>query len=305
MLRRFKDSLLFKQIMISCSTVVLVVVLLTEVTCNKVSDAITDEIEKQLDMTMESVINSVISSQESLESEIQLLTNLQIIRSFAAGLNRYQIKSILSDFTEQHSDIIENVFITDVSGNVLYTNTDNDVTNINVSSEDYFQSAVNGSLFWSDVQESASTGHRIQVIGYPIYNFKQEVVGILAASVNFSYVTEKLDQVKIGENGYAYLVDSEGDFIYHPNKELINSNLVDLGVKELDQTHITNIKSRQSGEIRYKYDGIEKINFYKPLKNWSLSINAATEEYLKPVTALENEMAEQLIASIASIKVME
>ncbi len=289
MYRKLKDSLLFKQILVSGATVIAVVVILTLISYIKTSRAVTEEIEKQLDVKLENVISSILSAEKNIENEIMIISDLQTVKNFSSGSNGNEIKSILSDYANQQSDIVDNLFIADINGDVLYDSVNNTLTGTNVSDRDYFTASKGGSLFWSDILESRLSGNMVQVVSLPVYNTNKEITGIIAASIKFNYITGILDQVKVGNQGYAYLIDKEGKLIYHPDKALLNTKISDLGVSELTAAQ-PDMTAGQSDKIQYKFHGVEKLNIYKPINNWSLSLNAAKQEYIQPVTALKNDL---------------
>ena len=289
MYRKLKDSLLFKQILVSGATVIAVVVILTLISYIKTSRAVTEEIEKQLDVKLENVISSILSAEKNIENEIMIISDLQTVKNFSSVSNGNEIKSILSDYANQQSDIVDNLFIADINGDVLYDSVNNTLTGTNVSDRDYFTASKGGSLFWSDILESRLSGNMVQVVSLPIYNTNKEITGIIAASIKFNYITGILDQVKVGNQGYAYLIDKEGKLIYHPDKALLNTKISDLGVSELTAAQ-PDMTAGQSDKIQYKFHGVEKLNIYKPINNWSLSLNAAKQEYIQPVTALKNDL---------------
>lgn len=289
MYRKLKDSLLFKQILVSGATVIAVVVILTLISYIKTSRAVTEEIEKQLDVKLENVISSILSAEKNIENEIMIISDLQTVKNFSSGSNGNEIKSILSDYANQQSDIVDNLFIADINGDVLYDSVNNTLTGTNVSDRNYFTASKGGSLFWSDILESRLSGNMVQVVSLPVYNTNKEITGIIAASIKFNYITGILDQVKVGNQGYAYLIDKEGKLIYHPDKALLNTKISDLGVSELTAAQ-PDMTAGQSDKIQYKFHGVEKLNIYKPINNWSLSLNAAKQEYIQPVTALKNDL---------------
>ena len=60
-------------------------------------------------------------------------------------------------------------------------------------------------------------------------------MGIVAAVISLDFLVEKFKATKIGETGYAYLLDPEGVCISHPRKEfiLVKNVLQDEGMKEI------------------------------------------------------------------------
>lgn len=52
-----------------------------------------------------------------------------------------------------------------------------------------------------------------------------EEVGVLLIDLNYSVIDEICNKIKIGERGYIYIIDNNGDIVYHPNQQLIYSNV--------------------------------------------------------------------------------
>lgn len=50
--------------------------------------------------------------------------------------------------------------------------------------------------------------------------------GVLLVDMNFSGIEQICKNVDLGESGYIYLIDGNGEIIYHPRQQLIYSNLI-------------------------------------------------------------------------------
>lgn len=66
--------------------------------------------------------------------------------------------------------------------------------------------------------------------------------GVLLVDMNFSGIEQICKNVNLGESGYVYLINEEGEIIYHPRQQLIYSNLMkennDIASKYEDGSHI-------------------------------------------------------------------
>jgi len=58
-------------------------------------------------------------------------------------------------------------------------------------------------------------------------NNKKITSGVLLVDINFSGIEQICKNVNVGKSGYVYLVDGEGEIIYHPRQQLIYSNLIE------------------------------------------------------------------------------
>ena len=50
--------------------------------------------------------------------------------------------------------------------------------------------------------------------------------GVLLVDMNFSGIEQICKNVEVSKNGYVYLIDRDGEIIYHPRQQLIYSNLI-------------------------------------------------------------------------------
>jgi signal transduction histidine kinase/CheY-like chemotaxis protein len=98
------------------------------------------------------------------------------------------------------------------------------------TSSEYFTAARSGKLFFGPVIFPPDSFEPRIVIAAPIEPFVGEVVGVLAAEVNVRYVWDVVQEIQVGESGYAYVVDDAGSLVAHPDLHLVlqRKNLSDL-----------------------------------------------------------------------------
>lgn len=63
-------------------------------------------------------------------------------------------------------------------------------------------------------------------------NNKRITSGVLLVDINFSGIEQICKSVNVGKSGYVYLVNRDGEIIYHPRQQLIYSNLIEENNKE-------------------------------------------------------------------------
>lgn len=56
--------------------------------------------------------------------------------------------------------------------------------------------------------------------------------GVLLVDMNFSGIEQICKNINIGKTGYVYLIDGDGEIIYHPRQQLIYSNLIEESNRE-------------------------------------------------------------------------
>lgn len=81
-----------------------------------------------------------------------------------------------------------------------------------------FHSAVAGMTSISQVYYVESgLGPHIDLFS-PIFDDSGTVIGVIKTQVNLTLLSDDLKSIKLGENGYIYVVDNEGRLIAHPNQ---------------------------------------------------------------------------------------
>jgi methyl-accepting chemotaxis protein len=290
MLKLINKNITLKVMLTNLSIIALLIFLLSLISYLQSSSAMTQEIEKELNVELETVKERIVAKQDGIEEQIKLMSHLSAVKeSLTGNIDSHELSELLQYYEASEDSFVESIFIADVRGNVIYNSLKNDSETADVSDRDYFHESINGKIGWSDILASKFTGDAVQVISSPVYDSGQRVVGVLAATVKFNYIVRILQDVKVGEEGYAYLVDREGKFAFHPDSSLINTSVKELGIEALT-AGIADMTSGKSGETEYSYHGIEKLNIYIPVDRWSLSLNASKREYLKPVYDMRNRM---------------
>lgn len=105
----------------------------------------------------------------------------------------------------------------------------------------------------------------------------REEVGMLESIIREDYIFNIYSKMKMTENTFGFIIDSEGYILSHQDKEL-------LGTKDKAYTGIRDILYRgDQGSVSYKIDGSEHILLYGtiPINNWKLVFAAPKSEILK------------------------
>lgn len=286
-MKKIKNSLIIKNVLSNVSIIILIVVAVASISYFKSAEALTKEIENQLKSNLQTLKTTISKEQEMIQNQLLLLGDLEVIKEFnISQTQKQEVLHILNLFGNRNQAFIENIFITDKLGNVILDNKE-DFNNVNISDRPYFEESMRKEIGWSEVITSKLTQNLIQVVSVPIIDSQNNVSGVICASIPMTYIYTILSETKVGEKGYVYLVDSAGRLLYHPKTELIGTNIVELNIPELTAEEPAMIKG-ETGEVVYTYEGIKKLNLYTSLNKWSLSINAAHEEFLLPVNDMRN-----------------
>jgi signal transduction histidine kinase len=151
---------------------------------------------------------------------------------------------------------------------------------------DHFRRALNGETTITNPIVSRLSGGIVLVCATPIIGPKQRIKGVLTAALDPEYLFHMIENRKVGNSGYGFMLNNEGVIIAHPNKKLQMFQLSALDeVKDsVEYNVILDIEnSMVRGETGYRYytfSGVEKIMAYAPIKDtgWSLALTVPTSE---------------------------
>jgi methyl-accepting chemotaxis protein len=160
----------------------------------------------------------------------------------------------------------------------VVSSSDPENINLNVSEKLFFQEAIKGNIFISDIIASKRTGQPVFVISSPIEE-RDEITGVLFGVITLDYFTQNyIDAVKVGQGGYAYLINKKGLLAAHPDK----STILKLDVNTLDfgETMMT----QKAGVIVYTFRNLKKLGAFRKNSEtgWVIGVTANFSDIMAP-----------------------
>ncbi|WP_020610846.1 HAMP domain-containing methyl-accepting chemotaxis protein [Sediminispirochaeta bajacaliforniensis] len=178
----------------------------------------------------------------------------------------------------------QSLFVTDEKGTAVVSS-DDDAIGLQLRERDYFKKAKEGSAAFGQVIENVMTNAPVIPISVPLHT-DGEFRGALVALVDLSVLKEMTRDAKIGETGYAFITDSEGVIIAHPEESIVfSTNVRELAGMEQIAGEMAN---GESGIDEYSFEGETKTAGFAPIKltNWSIALTLSNEEFLAPVATV-------------------
>ncbi|PAB59385.1 methyl-accepting chemotaxis protein [Anaeromicrobium sediminis] len=213
--------------------------------------------------------DEVVNSQISMEEKMTFLKE-------QASIHGYNIMDII-----------------DLNGHAVATNG----STYELKEREYFKRAIKGESNVSNPIVSKEDGSTVIVLAVPMKE-NGIITSVLAVIQNGDFLSNMIKDVKIGETGYAYMVDERGGVVAHKDNELVVSryNVIDEvandpGLEELSRLTKRMIKDEMdAGE--YTFRGEEKFLGFTPIKgtNWKLAIVATQDEVLGELDSLGESM---------------
>jgi methyl-accepting chemotaxis protein len=229
-------------------------------------------------------------------------------------------QSVLGEYLE-HYPVFEMLGISDTGGHYM----DFVGSYANISDREYFKKALNGERNISDPLISRTSGEKVTVVAAPIKNSGGAIHRVLVAIVGGDLISEYAKQIKVGETGYSYVLNGDGEIIAHTGADLLitgsdeeasdsessatTSATASSGsdIEEIDGVssatsgdgsgdgelqfftpYIEKMQQRESGAGKYIYQGDDKLMAYAPVDGteWSVVVTISEKEVGTPIRTL-------------------
>lgn len=107
---------------------------------------------------------------------------------------------------------------------------------LDVADRIYFQKASMGETYTKDVLYNKVTGKSFIPLAIPMIDTQKNVVGVLLLLCKVETISESIDGLALGTSGFAALVDSSGQILFHRNKDWeLEKNIL----QDPDYSHFT------------------------------------------------------------------
>jgi len=179
-------------------------------------------------------------------------------------------------------------FITDEKGIVIADTSEGKYRGTDLSGEECFKKALEGEPMIGKVKASEK-GSYVIVAG-PLKSADKSVgnIGTIVSGWKLNSLDKRINELKLGQTGFAFLVDNKGMIIVHPEKELMmKGNISDLkGMEDLGRR----MTSAEQGVQECPYKGDDKIVAFAPIQaaQWSVGLVISKKELMGPIRSMRN-----------------
>jgi methyl-accepting chemotaxis protein len=238
-------------------------------------DAIENSIRMQFTQFVDSGTKNLSSWIKITQTDIARWSDQNVVimalrETYIGNASRKAANSEL-EAGKKKNPFYESVNIVNPKGEVVSSSDFEKIGSMNVSDQPYFQEAIKGKPFLSDIFASVLTGKPVFVVSHPIDD-KEEIVGVLFGVVNLEFFSQnQIDKVKIGESGYSYMINRKGLVAAHQDKSLA----MKLNIQELDFGK--EIMSKEEGMLTYTYKNMKKLGAFKKEPETGWRIGAAVD----------------------------
>ena len=153
-------------------------------------------------------------------------------------------------------------------------------------------------LHISGISPSPSRQGFVIYFAKPFINIQKEFVGEVVIDLDYDKVIDLVKEVRVGAQGFAFMVDQLGRTIAHPKfrpYEYDLSKYPDPRLREF----VIDMMAGETGWKRYYYLG-EKAAAYAPVPvmNWSLAVSIPIEEFKQEAEAIRSRVIQVVVAML-------
>jgi methyl-accepting chemotaxis protein len=249
---------------------------------NTIEKAVTGQITLLADSTQK-VITSWVRDRKL---DIQNWSQQKIYRTAVKDtfVGKAARKSANAQMEELKRDyrIYENICVANTSGDIVASSDLTIIDTLNVNDSRYFQEAVKGKPYFSDAMRSEVTDSPVFVISSPIRE-NGEIVGVFFGTLDINTVSRQyIDPIRVGETGYAFIYQKNGEVIAHS----VKSNILKLNMKDFDFGR--QMMEEKEGLIVSTFQEVENVVAFKKDNElgWTVCVVANTDEILSSVQSV-------------------
>lgn len=139
-------------------------------------------------------------------------------------------------------------------------------SDFDVSSRDWYVCTQTGETMLTEPYVDASTGEMVVSVVAPISDGNQ-IIGISGMDISISEIMRMMSGYTIGKSGFTMLLAPSGNFLYHQNEKLIDTQIQDM---DITSNVVTAIQEQHTELLKYKANGAGKWGYMSPVGDTGL-----------------------------------
>ncbi|MEI3599398.1 MULTISPECIES: methyl-accepting chemotaxis protein [unclassified Oceanobacillus] len=293
----------------------------------------TDELSKNVEQQMNSVNHTFDMYFGHMENALTRMASSSTIRKYG-GDDYLELFSYLQESSLASEDLMATYAGYDDSEDIIIFPHDDAIKDINPKDRGWYVEAVerDGGIIWTEPYEDALSGDIVITAAKAFYEYNQ-LVGVAGIDIHTQALFRLINDIQIGDNGYAIVLDEAGNYITNPDESKMGENIADeaffqeiiaagdqgmiettVGGEELTIGFIKNPTTNwiiagviNQSEFRDKASAVMLPIFITLLVVLALAISAATiiaSRIIKPIRDLQQSMKRVEKGNLTATKVL-
>ncbi|MCB2193173.1 MAG: HAMP domain-containing protein [Deltaproteobacteria bacterium] len=236
---------------------------------------------------------------------LPLIEEYNLARSFRlkaeAGFNRDNIVRLFQDFLARTPYYWQLRYV-DASGRELIKvrrgQSDPPLEQVPASLMDSARRPVPGGVYFSSLKRAPEVGSLIMHCAKPTDSPWDRFTGVVIIDLDFSRITQMVRDIKVGQRGYAFLVDQSGRNIAHPHAQPYELG-PEVGPDSLGRL-LADMMAGETGWRTYQFQGEEKVAAFAPIPtlHWSVAATIPVKEFRQEANAIQDRVLQIMIIAL-------
>lgn len=163
--------------------------------------------------------------------------------------------------------------------------------NSNIAQREYYQKAMTGETYMSSPLVNMVDGSVTIMVATPIDN-GTGYKGVLYGGLLYDTFSEIISNVRIGDGGYAFVVDKTGVMVAHPDGTVVEAMTNFIEAAKEDSSHqlvadaISRMITGETGIAYTDYGGVQRMYGFTPVdgpEQWSIAVTVPVSQIMAKV----------------------
>ncbi|WP_425447568.1 methyl-accepting chemotaxis protein [Dethiothermospora halolimnae] len=268
--------------------ILIVSIVLSTISYISSSNALTDNIRVSLESRVEENAETFAKEIKRRVVEVQTISRRSDIRN----MNWEIQKDILEDESDKLG--VKRFQVSDLSGMTKVPGR----KSFDLSNAPNFKQSILGETVITPPLYSESDNKLIIVVTTPIKDEYGQIVGVLGSVLDAEIFNKIVEDIKVGEKGYAFILDKNGKKVGHGDIEVVKKGEIDIEKYKDNEEYKDlidiqkNMINGENGFGEFNENGVDNYIAYSPIPNsqWSMAIVVPKDQVLNPVYSLRGNM---------------
>lgn len=254
-------------------------------------NVITKQIEQSFYMFSDSLALSVEELIIETVHDVNYLSELTVLKN--ENSTKEEIRSEFEKFVTYHR-IYNDIILVNRNGIVEIDMLGGVVEGSDFNDRLWFQHTMKGETFFSDVYLSPVINKPILVMGAPVKDNDNNIIGAVSPSLNLEQFWQRIYefsdlQKQIGIDGLAFLFNDKGEVIAHPNTE----NIMEANYFNEKKIDIQQLIEKSDNKSLYFSETSNEVVAYSKISqvpgfnnNWYIGVSTSKDKLYSPLNKL-------------------
>lgn len=235
-------------------------------------DAFTSEIHDKTS----TVVNNLNDNIELFVSQNKNLVSFLATTRAVRSMDQNEFTPFLYDMVQQNPQVLR-INIADLAGNITAVPFAAFPEDFDVTQESWYTGSLDKKgMYITKIKTDSMSGNFIISISNTILSNTGEPMGVISADISLVSLTNIAMNIKLGENGYAYITDTEGNVIAHKDYKVVKQKQ-----NYSNRDYVKKALGGESGFTTYSDENkIKRFVAYAPQKSmgWGVFVQQPVSE---------------------------